>query len=104
MLDTKIFEQNLSVTAVSAYIIVAALTSESREPALSAIRSRWHAPPLELEKSLAELLGWKVVARDPASGEADPVFRLNPSSAWGPRQPWPAPKGLPVFPGKPQNP
>ena len=99
-MDTKIFEQGLSVTAVSAYIIMAALVSESLEPALSAIRSRWHAPPTELEPSLAELLGWNVVALDPAGGETDPVYRLNPSFKWGPPRPWPKPKGLPVFPRK----
>ena len=99
-MDTKIFEQGLSVTAVSAYIIITVLAGEERAPALSAIRSRWHAPPAELEPSLAELLGWNVVALDPASGETDPVYRPNPSFKWGPPQPWPKPKGLPVFPRK----
>jgi len=99
-MDTKIFEQGLSVTAVSAYIIMAALVSESREPALSAIRSRWHAPPDQLEPSLNELLNWNVAVSDASAGETDPVYRLNPSFKWGPKQPWPEPRGLPVFPRK----
>ena len=99
-MDTKIFEQNLSVTAVSAYIIITVLASEERAPSLSAIRSRWHAPPAELEKSLVELLGWNVITLDPAAGESDPVYRLNPAFKWGPPRPWPEPRGLPVFPKK----
>lgn len=96
-MDTKIFEQGLSVTAVSAYIIIAALVSESRRPALSTIRTRWHAPPAELAPALAELLDWGVISTSADSGEDDPVYAVNPVVAWGPRQPWPEPEGLPVF-------
>ena len=99
-MDTKIFDQGLSVTAVSAYIIITALTAESRRPALSAIRSRRHAPPDQLDPSLAELLGWNVIEFAAGTGEADPVYKLNPSYLWGKPQPWPELKGLPVFPKK----
>ena len=97
-MDTAIFKQDLSVNAVSAYILVCALISEAARPALSAIRDRWNASPDELESALSELMAYNVLTTRPDSPETDPVYQVHPAFRWGEQPPWPAPKGLPVFP------
>lgn len=96
-MDTKIFCQGLSMESASAYILIDALQNERRRPKLSSIKSRWNGSEDDLAQALYDLLGHQVIALEPGSGEADPVYRTNPSYRWGPVAAWPPPKGLPVF-------
>jgi hypothetical protein len=96
-MDTKIFDQGLSMEAVSVYIIIGVLQNEGASPHLSLIRPRWNSSEEELAGALNDLLAHQVIALEPNSGEADPVYRTTPYFRWKPTAPWPAPKGLPVF-------
>ncbi len=96
-MDTRIFTQDLSVPAVSAYILAAAIESEGGRAGRAALRSRWNASDGELEQALAELLEFSVLTCSDVTAD-DPVYRTNPFFKWGPRRSWPPPRDLPVFP------
>ena len=98
-MDTNIFNHNLSVEAVSAYILICALIDEGARPGLAAIEGRWQTSPAELMEALSELMAYNVIATRPGSLETDPEYQVYPSFRWGEDKPWPPPKGLPVFPG-----
>lgn len=97
MMDTRIFDQGLSMEATSAYIIIDALQNGGGSPHLSVIRPRWNGSEDDLAGALNDLLAHQVIALEPGSGEADPVYRATPYFRWKPTAPWPPPKGLPVF-------
>jgi hypothetical protein len=80
-MDTQIFNQNLSVLATSAYILIAAVQGDGLRPDLEAIRARWNAREDELEKALAELRALNIVERHPG-----PVYIVNPASLGGARR------------------
>jgi len=96
-MDTKIFNQGLAVEAVSAYILICAIRTEGRPATRSAILERWNAAEDDLNQALGGLKAYNVIYLDPKSGELDPMWLVNPFQKWGYPQPWPAPKGLPVF-------
>lgn len=96
-MDTKIFNQGLSVEAVSLYILICAIRTEGRAALRSAILERWNSSEDDLNRALGELKDYNVICLDPHSGELDPAWLVNPFQKWGYPQPWPAPKGLPVF-------
>lgn len=96
-MDPQIFNQGLSVMAVSAYILITALLNDGVRPAMSAITPRWNASPGDLDQALAELAAFHIVERHPGDSEDDPLHLVNPASLWGFPQPWPDPKPLPVF-------
>lgn len=80
-MDTKIFNLNLSVTATSAYILIAALMADGAQATQEAITARWNASADELESSLAELKAHNIIERGGANG-GGPVYIVNPSSKW----------------------
>jgi len=82
-MDTQIFNQGLSVMAISAYIIIASLQAEGIKPEARAISARWNAKALELEEALAELRALNVVERHPGPEGRDPIWLVNPASLWG---------------------
>ena len=84
-MDTQIFNQNLSVPATSAYIIIAALMGEGVKPEVTAIKARWNAAPEELEQALADLRALNIIERHPGLDGGEPVFIVNPASLWGHR-------------------
>lgn len=96
-MDTKIFERGLSMEATSAYIIIGSLQSDGFKPGLSLIQARWNGSEDELIQALSDLLAQQIIALEPGSGEADPVYLAKPSYRWGPTAAWTPPKGLPVF-------
>lgn len=81
-MDTQIFNQGLSVMAVSAYIIIAALMGDGARASLDAIAARWNARAAELDGALAELLRRDIIERHRGQGEAGPVYIVNPASMW----------------------
>ncbi len=96
-MDTQIFNLGLSVTATSAYILITALVGDGVRPELGSIRDRWNASPEELDRALADLADHNVIERHPGLEGSEPVYLVNPASLWGvAREPWPAPKPLPV--------
>ncbi|MDL2259952.1 hypothetical protein LJB99_03650 [Deltaproteobacteria bacterium OttesenSCG-928-K17] len=97
IMDTRIFDQGLSVNAVSSYILICALRVEGGEARRSVVLTRWNAGPEELDQAVAELLELNVVSIDTQAGESDPAYIPISYHRWGRRQPWPEPKGLPVF-------
>jgi DNA-binding IscR family transcriptional regulator len=84
-MDTQIFNQGLSVLAVSAYILIAALVADGIRPDLSAISARWNARPEELDQALAELRALNVVEPHPGPDGPGTVWLVNPASLWGSR-------------------
>lgn len=96
-MDTRIFDQALSMEATSAYILIDALQTEGLSPRLSLVRPRWNGSEEDLAGALNDLLAHQVIALELSSGEADPVYRTTPYFRWKPTAPWPAPTGLPVF-------
>lgn len=80
-MDTRIFNQNLSVLATSAYILIAAVQSDGLKPDLETIRSRWNVREDELETALAELRAMNIIERHPG-----PVYIVNPVSLWRARR------------------
>jgi hypothetical protein len=84
VMDTQIFNQGLSVTAVSAYILITALLADGVRPDRPAINARWGATPGELDQALAELRLLNVVEPHPGP-EGSEVWLANPASLWGPR-------------------
>ena len=84
-MDTQIFNQGLSVLAVSAYILIAALQAEGLRPEDEAVSARWNAADAELDQALAELLALNIVERHPGPGGRSAVWLVNPASLWGPR-------------------
>jgi hypothetical protein len=84
-MDTRIFNQGLSVPAISAYIIIAALQAEGLRPDLGAVNARWNATAEELDQALAELRALNIVERHPGPAGPGSVWLVNPASLWGPR-------------------
>ncbi|KXS55981.1 MAG: hypothetical protein AMR96_05205 [Candidatus Adiutrix intracellularis] len=80
-MDTHIFNQNLSVLATSAYILIAAVQSDGLKPDLETIRARWNVREDELEMALAELRALNIIERHPG-----PVYIVNPASLWKTRR------------------
>ena len=83
-MDTQIFNQGLSVLAVSAYILISALVADGIRPSRTAISARWNAKPEELDQALAELRVLNIV--EPHHGPDGPasIWLVNPASLWGP--------------------
>jgi DNA-binding IscR family transcriptional regulator len=82
-MDTQIFNQGLSVLAISAYILITALVADGIRPEMSAIRARWNAGPEELDQALAELRALNIVeAHSGPEGPAS-IWLVNPASLWG---------------------
>lgn len=96
-MDTKIFNQGLSVEAVSAYILICAIGDEGRPISRTAILERWNSSEDDLNQALGVLKNYNVIYLAPHCGELDQIWLLNGFHKWGYSQPWPAPKGLPVF-------
>lgn len=84
-MDTRIFDQNLSVTATSAYILIAALMGDGQKPDMAAIKARWNAGLEELEQALADLRDLNIIERHPGPEGGEPVYIVNPASFWGRR-------------------
>jgi hypothetical protein len=82
VMDTQIFNQGLSVMAVSAYILIAALLADGVRPERPAISARWNATPGELDQALAELRVLNIVEPHPGP-EGVEVWLVNPASLWG---------------------
>jgi hypothetical protein len=53
-MDRNIFNQNLSVEATSAYILVTSLIGENQSPTLDLIREKWTVTPEKLDNALKE--------------------------------------------------
>jgi len=85
VMDTQIFNQGLSVMAVSAYILIAALLADGVRPDRPAISARWNATPGELEQALAELRALNVAEPHPGPEGSAEVWLVNPASLWGQR-------------------
>ena len=81
-MDTQIFNQGLSVLAVSAYILMSALVADGIRPSRPAISARWNAKPEELDQALAELRALNIVEPYGPDGPAT-VWLVNPASLWG---------------------
>jgi hypothetical protein len=81
-MDTQIFNQNLSVMATSAYIIIAALMGDGARAEMGAIEARWNAAPDDLQAALSELSGRNIVERHPGPGGSGPIYIVNPASMW----------------------
>ncbi|MDR2724932.1 MAG: hypothetical protein LBC90_02465 [Candidatus Adiutrix sp.] len=84
-MDTQIFNQGLSVLAVSAYILITALVGDGVRPDRSAISARWNARTEELDQALAELLALNIVEPHPGPDGPATIWLVNPASLWGPR-------------------
>ena len=84
-MDTQIFNQGLSVLAVSAYILITALVSDGIRPSRSAISARWNARPEELDQALAELQALNIAEPHPGPDGPATIWLVNPASLWGPR-------------------
>lgn len=97
-MDTQIFNQDLSVEAISAYIIITAFVADGVQPLLSLIGQRWNADPEGLEPALRELEALNVIERHPGLNAQGPVCMINPASLWGTEPGWPDPKPLPLNP------
>jgi len=82
-MDTQIFNQNLSVPAISAYIVIASLQAEGIKPEAGAVSARWNAKAADLDEALAELKALNVIERHPGPGGRDPIWLVNPASLWG---------------------
>jgi hypothetical protein len=87
VMDTQIFNQGLSVMAVSAYILISALLADGVRPYRSAISARWNATPGELDQALAELRALNIVEPHPGPEGPAEVWLVNPASLWGLRPP-----------------
>ena len=84
-MDTQIFNQGLSVPAISAYIIITALQAEGVRPEEEAVRARWNVRAEELDEALAELRALNIIEFRPGAEGRGPVWLANPASLWGPR-------------------
>jgi hypothetical protein len=84
-MDTQIFNQGLSVLAISAYIIITSLQAEGIRPEAGAVSARWNAKAAELEEALAELKALNIVERYPGAEGQSPIWLVNPASLWGQR-------------------
>ncbi|GHV56375.1 hypothetical protein FACS189460_1040 [Deltaproteobacteria bacterium] len=84
-MDTQIFNQGLSVLAISAYIVIASLQADGLRPDSSALSARWNATAGELDQALAELRALNIVERHPGPTGPGSVWLVNPASLWGPR-------------------
>ncbi|UQZ89367.1 hypothetical protein C4J81_09220 [Deltaproteobacteria bacterium Smac51] len=82
-MDTQIFNQELSVMATSAYIMIAALMGDGVKPEMSALRARWNAEPEALDEALDELKSRNIVERHPGPKDGEPIYIVNPASMWG---------------------
>lgn len=102
-MDTQIFNQSLSVEAISAYIIVTALIGDGVRPLLASVQKRWNASPENLEPALKELEALNVIERLPGLAEEGLFFMVNPASLWGVKTSWPESKPLPLNPRPPKD-
>ena len=81
-MDTQIFNQELSVMATSAYIVIASLMGDGVKADLPAVSARWNAAPADLESALAELQARNIIERHPGPHGEAPIYIANPASLW----------------------
>jgi hypothetical protein len=81
VMDTQIFNLNLSVFATSAYILICSLVGEGILPTAEAINRRWNASDEELQSALSELQIWRVLEKRTGPDEQT-AFSPNPASIW----------------------
>ncbi|MDR2443150.1 MAG: hypothetical protein LBE31_06475 [Deltaproteobacteria bacterium] len=81
VMDTQIFNLNLSVFASSAYIVICSLVGDGMPATLENLLSRWMGKAEQLEEALKELAAWRVI--EAAAGPAEVIhFAPNPASIW----------------------
>jgi len=82
-MDTQIFNQGLSVTGTSAYILITSLMADGLKPDLESIKVRWNESPEALSQALAELQSLNIIERHPGPKDTEPIYIANPASLWG---------------------
>lgn len=83
-MDTQIFNQGLSVTGTSLYILITSLMADGLKPDLSAINARWNESPEALNQALTELRALNIIERHPGpDANSEPIYIANPASLWG---------------------
>jgi hypothetical protein len=80
-MDRNIFNQNLSVEATSAYILVTSLIGENQSPTLDLIREKWTVTPEKLDNALKELMQRNIV-REKSAPDGQVIIFPQPSSVW----------------------
>jgi hypothetical protein len=83
VMDTQIFNLNLSVHATSAYIAICSLASDGLPPTLKNVEARWMAEPELLDEALRELKAWLVIDAV-FTREGERLIVPNPASLWRP--------------------
>jgi hypothetical protein len=81
MMDTQIFKLNLSVHAVSLYILVAELASLGIRPTSEEIMARFNATEKASQDALEELLRHEVLYEN-VLGDGLKSYHPNPASLW----------------------
>ncbi len=82
-MDRQIFNQNLSVHATSAYILIAACQTEGGKAKADLIRHRWTVGPEHLEEALNELKSRNIVVSHPdPENPQDRIYTVNPAHLW----------------------
>jgi hypothetical protein len=81
-MDRKIFDSNLSIEAVSAYLLCCALADTGLRISTAALLERWNSSPASLHHSLAELQQRQIIRRILSHGEGADIFAVNPAEKW----------------------
>ena len=81
VMEQKIFDQGLSVEAVSAYLLGCALVDEERPLTLKNLRAVWNGSEAELHRAL-ENLEDRGILRKIIASSGNQVFQLQALDRW----------------------
>ena len=77
IMNRRIFQLDLSVEAVSLYLLCCALAETGQPVAADRVAGAWNGTPSDLRRAASELQSRAIVEPAPSGG-----YRVNPESRW----------------------
>lgn len=81
-MNQKIFTMNLSVEAVSLYLLCCAVADSGSVITANTLRDKWNGSPAALERELDNLEQRHIVGRDDSSAQDAPTYLLMAEKYW----------------------
>lgn len=81
-MNQKIFTLNLSVEAVSLYLLCCAVADSGAAITTSTLQDKWNGSPAALERELDNLEKRRIVRRDEASAPEAATYLLMADKYW----------------------